>query len=103
QLCPDTPGSARAQIVSRATPRLGPSRESTFTVLVGQIGGAMIVQQTRRQVMKLTELFRAELDREAPRTRGALEQVPQDRDDWKPHPKSMTPARLAGPHACDSL
>jgi uncharacterized damage-inducible protein DinB len=46
--------------------------------------------------MKLTELFLAELDREAPRTRGALEQVPQDRDDWKPHQKSMPLARLAG-------
>jgi uncharacterized damage-inducible protein DinB len=41
-------------------------------------------------------LFLAELDREAPRTRGALEQVPRDRDDWKPHPKSMPLARLAG-------
>ncbi len=39
--------------------------------------------------MKLTELFLAELDREAVRTRRALEQVPLGRDDWKPHPKSM--------------
>ena len=46
--------------------------------------------------MKLTELLLAELDREAPRTRRALEQVPLDRDDWKPHPKSMAPGRLAG-------
>jgi uncharacterized damage-inducible protein DinB len=46
--------------------------------------------------MKLTELFLAELDREAPRTRRALEQVPVDRDDWKPHPKSMPLSRLAG-------
>ena len=46
--------------------------------------------------MKLTELFLAELDREAPRTRRALEQVPLGRDDWKPHPKSMPLARLAG-------
>jgi len=46
--------------------------------------------------MKLTELFLAELDREAPRTRRALEQVPLDRDDWKPHPKSMPLSRLAG-------
>jgi uncharacterized damage-inducible protein DinB len=46
--------------------------------------------------MKLTELFRDELEREAVRTRRALQQVPQDRDDWKPHQKSMPLARLAG-------
>ena len=46
--------------------------------------------------MKLTELFFAELDREAARTRRALEQVPLGRDDWKPHPKSMPLGRLAG-------
>jgi len=46
--------------------------------------------------MKLTELFLSELDREAPRTRGALEQVPTGRDDWKPHDKSMPLGRLAG-------
>ena len=46
--------------------------------------------------MKLTDLFLAELEREAPRTRRALEQVPLDRDDWTPHSKSMPLARLAG-------
>src|SRR5712691_113311 len=46
--------------------------------------------------MKLTDLFLAELDREAPRTRRALEHVPLGRDDWKPHPKSMPLGRLAG-------
>src|SRR5215510_13664443 len=46
--------------------------------------------------MKLTELFLAELDREGPRTRRALEQVPTGRDDWKPHAKSMPLGRLAG-------
>src|SRR5438034_6721708 len=45
--------------------------------------------------MKQTELFLAELDREAARTRRALEQVPEGRDDWKPHPKSMPLGRLA--------
>ncbi len=44
----------------------------------------------------LTKLFLEELDREAARTRRALEQVPTGRDDWKPHPKSMPLARLAG-------
>ena len=37
-----------------------------------------------------------ELDREGPRTRNALEQVPLGRDDWKPHSKSMPLGRLAG-------
>jgi uncharacterized damage-inducible protein DinB len=46
--------------------------------------------------VNLTQLFLAELDREAPRTRRALERVPQGRDDWKPHPKSMPLGRLAG-------
>src|SRR5262245_48376881 len=46
--------------------------------------------------MTLTQLFLSELEREAPRTRRALEQVPLDRDDWTPHPKSMPPRRLAG-------
>jgi uncharacterized damage-inducible protein DinB len=46
--------------------------------------------------MTLTQLFLAELEREAPRTRRALEQVPSGRDDWKPHPKSMPLGRLAG-------
>jgi uncharacterized damage-inducible protein DinB len=46
--------------------------------------------------MKFTELLLAELDREGPRTRRTLEQVPHGRDDWKPHPKSMPLARLAG-------
>src|ERR1700716_3872239 len=46
--------------------------------------------------MKLTELFLAELDREGPRTRHALEKVPSGKDDWTPHPKSMPLGRLAG-------
>ena len=46
--------------------------------------------------MKLTDLFLAEVDREAARTRRVLEQVPLGRDDWKPHPKSMPLGRLAG-------
>jgi uncharacterized damage-inducible protein DinB len=39
--------------------------------------------------MQLTDLFLAELDREADRTRRTLERVPEGRHDWKPHPKSM--------------
>jgi uncharacterized damage-inducible protein DinB len=46
--------------------------------------------------MDLVQLFQAELDREAARTRAAVERVPSGRDDWTPHPKSMPLARLAG-------
>ena len=46
--------------------------------------------------MKLTQQLLAELEREAPRTRRALEQVPSGKDEWKPHPKSMPLGRLAG-------
>ena len=46
--------------------------------------------------MTLTQLMLAELEREAPRTHRTLEQVPLDRDDWTPHPKSMPLGRLAG-------
>jgi len=46
--------------------------------------------------MTLTQSFQEELDREAPRTRRALEHVPLGRDEWTPHPKSMPLGRLAG-------
>jgi uncharacterized damage-inducible protein DinB len=45
--------------------------------------------------MTLAELFVAQLDAEAPRTRRTLEQVPAGRDEWKPHDKSMPFGRLA--------
>ena len=46
--------------------------------------------------MTLTEQFLEELNREAPRTRRVLDNIPQGHDDWKPHDKSMPLARLAG-------
>jgi uncharacterized damage-inducible protein DinB len=45
--------------------------------------------------MKMTELFQAQLDGEVGRTRRALERMPEGRDDWKPHDKSMPLGRLA--------
>jgi uncharacterized damage-inducible protein DinB len=45
--------------------------------------------------MTRSELFVAQLDAEAPRTRRTLERVPEGRDDWKPHDKSMPLGRLA--------
>jgi uncharacterized damage-inducible protein DinB len=46
--------------------------------------------------MTLTQMFLAQLEREVPRTRHALENIPTGKDDWKPHPKSMPLLRLAG-------
>ena len=45
--------------------------------------------------MKLTDFFLDELDREAAGTRKALQNVPEGRNDWKPHEKSMPFGRLA--------
>lgn len=45
--------------------------------------------------MKLTDFFLAELEREAATTRRALQRVPEGRNDWKPHGKSMTLGYLA--------
>jgi uncharacterized damage-inducible protein DinB len=45
--------------------------------------------------MKLTDLLLNELEREAPRTRRVLEHVPEGRDEWRPHPRSMPLGRLA--------
>lgn len=45
--------------------------------------------------MQLSEFLLAELDREADRSRKALEQVPEGKYDWKPHDRSMIFGYLA--------
>jgi len=45
--------------------------------------------------IKMTDLFREELERETAGTRRVLERVPDGHYDWKPHEKSMTLGRLA--------
>jgi len=45
--------------------------------------------------MKLTEFYLSQLEDEGRRTRNAIEQVPDGKDDWKPHTKSMPFGRLA--------
>jgi uncharacterized damage-inducible protein DinB len=45
--------------------------------------------------MKITELLLAELEREAVGTRKALAAVPEGKNDWKPHDKSMPLGYLA--------
>ncbi len=39
--------------------------------------------------MKLAKLFLEQLENEAASSRRVLERVPDGRNDWKPHPKSM--------------
>lgn len=46
--------------------------------------------------MELKKLYLAQLDREAAATRKAVERVPEGRNDWKPHEKSMPLGHLAG-------
>src|SRR5262249_19774021 len=49
----------------------------------------------RRLDVTLTEFFAAQLEREAPISRRALERVPEGKGDWKPHEKSMALGYLA--------
>lgn len=45
--------------------------------------------------MKLAELLGAELDREGAKTRTTLQRVPEGKNGWKPHEKSMPLGSLA--------
>jgi len=45
--------------------------------------------------MTIIEAFQKELEREAITTRKMFAQIPHDKWDWQPHPKSMTIVRLA--------
>src|SRR3979411_2072906 len=45
--------------------------------------------------MTLKSVILEQLDREAELTRRALERVPEGKNDWKPHPKSMPMGMLA--------
>jgi len=45
--------------------------------------------------MKITELLLTELDQEAVGTRKTLQNVPEGKNDWKPHEKSMPLGNLA--------
>jgi len=50
---------------------------------------------TQIETMTQLEALRLELEAEAITTRKMLKQVPTDKFDWQPHPKSMTIKRLA--------
>lgn len=45
--------------------------------------------------IRLTDLFLAELEREATGTRSVLQRVPEGRNNWKPHERSMAMGYLA--------
>ena len=45
--------------------------------------------------LTMRELFLGEIDREAASSRRVLQRVPEGRNDWKPHEKSMTLGYLA--------
>src|SRR6266404_9110309 len=57
--------------------------------------GASRIKSRERCTMKITELLLAELDREAVGIRKTLERVPEGKNDWKPHEKSMPLGYLA--------
>ena len=46
--------------------------------------------------MSISQMFLPEFDHEAANTRKTLDRVPDDKWDWKPHPKSGTLGWLAG-------
>jgi hypothetical protein len=52
------------------------------------------VQEKVGRAIKLTDMFLGQLEREAPISRRALERLPLDRAQWKPHPKSMVLGNL---------
>lgn len=45
--------------------------------------------------MSMINMFRKELEHEAVTTRKMLERIPDDKYDWKPHPKSMNIRQLS--------
>lgn len=79
---PTIPGHARLprRVAEAPAPTDGPP-------LAIDLGG--------RLEMKLTSLILEELKQESEYTRRALELVPDGKNDWKPHPKSMPFGRLA--------
>ena len=79
-------GASRAVRAHRGAPRIH----------AGEGGGAGAgVGET----MKLAEMLREQLEREIGSTRKMLERVPEGKQEWKPHPKSMPLGYLAALNA----
>lgn len=51
--------------------------------------------QAKLKKERIVDAFIAEIDQEAPATRRLLEIVPDDKLDWRPHPKAMSLGQLA--------
>jgi uncharacterized damage-inducible protein DinB len=49
----------------------------------------------KKQIMALIPMLVKEMEQEAATTRKMLERIPNDKYDWKPHPKSMSVRQLA--------
>ena len=56
---------------------------------------SVVLDRIVEDMMKLTEFFLEQLEREAASTRLALQRVPEGHNDWKPHEKSMPLGYLA--------
>jgi uncharacterized damage-inducible protein DinB len=54
-----------------------------------------VIVMPEEKYMKLTDLFLDQLEKETESTRRTLERVPEGRNDWKPHEKSMLLGYLA--------
>ena len=51
--------------------------------------------QAQQKESRIVDAFIAEIDQEAPATRRLLEIVPDDKLQWRPHPKAMSLGQLA--------
>ena len=51
--------------------------------------------QAQQKESRIVDAFIAEIDQEAPATRRLLEIVPDDKLEWRPHPKAMSLGQLA--------
>src|SRR6266568_689130 len=71
----------------------------TFAYSSPIIFKAVLILSTEGTLMKISEAPLPEYDQEMGNTRKTLERVPNDKLDWKPHPKSFPMGSLAT-HIC---
>lgn len=57
--------------------------------------GLFVIQNQTNKIMTIIEILLKEIENEAQITRKMLSIVPDDKYDWKPHPKSMSIKQLA--------
>src|SRR5260370_38839140 len=71
----------------------------TFAYCSPMIFRVVDILSTEGTLMKISEALLPEYDQEMANTRTTLERVPDDKLDWKPHPKSFPMGSLAT-HIC---